>query len=86
MNKIHQINKAQRSISADAMQGLINNGHAWQMEGSIGRQCMDALRSGMCMLPKKAFYDYYGNKVPSRDEVKKGSMGSYLNTLDYYNL
>lgn len=86
MNKIHQIKKAQKSISVDTLQGLINNGQAWKMEGYIGRHCMDALRSGMCMLPKKAFYDYYGNKVPSRDEVKKGGMGTYLNTLNYYNL
>jgi len=86
MNKLHQINKAQRSLGADFMQGLINNGQAWQMEGSMGRQCMDALRSGMCMLPKKAFTDAYGNRVPSRDELKQGSMGTYVNTLNYYNI
>ena len=86
MNKLHQINKAQRSLGADFMQGLINNGQAWQMEGSMGRQCMDALRSGMCMLPKKAFTDAYGNRVPSRDELKQGTMGTYVNTLNYYNI
>jgi len=86
MNKLHQINKAQRSLGADFMQGLINNGQAWQMEGSMGRQCMDALRSGMCMLPKKAFTDAYGNRVPSRDELEQGTMGTYVNTLNYYNI
>ena len=86
MNKLHEINREQKSLGADFMQGLINNGQAWHMEGSIGRQCMDALRSGMCMLPKKAFNDAYGNRIPSRDDLKQGEMGTYVNTLNYYNL
>lgn len=86
MNKLHEIHKAQRQLGADFMQRLINNGQAWHMEGSFGRQCMDALRSGMCYLPKKSFTDAYGNKIPSRDELKQGTMGTYVNTLNYYNL
>ena len=86
MNKLHEINKAQRELGADFLQKLINTGQAWHLEGSVGRQCMDALRSGMCMLPKKSFTDAYGNRIPSRDELKQGSMGTWQNTIQYYNL
>jgi hypothetical protein len=38
---------------------------------------MDAIRSGYCMLGRHSSRDYYGNHIPSRDEVQAGTKGSY---------
>lgn len=59
-----------------SIQGLIDSGMAWRMEGSIGRQCMAAIEAGHVMLGPEGHYDYYGNYVPSRFEVEPGTMGS----------
>lgn len=58
------------------MQKLINSGMAWKLEGSFGREAMALLESGDCILGLKGHYDYYGNYVPSRFEVKSGTKGS----------
>lgn len=64
-------------------QQLINTGMAWKLEGdvcgiafSVGRLAMDLIRAGYCMLGKEGHRDYCGNYVPSRYEVKKGTLGS----------
>ena len=57
-------------------QSLIDTGQVWKMEGSIGREAMSFIKSGRCMLGPIGFHDYYGNYVPSRDEVKSGTPGS----------
>ena len=57
-------------------QKLINSGNAWRLEGSVGRYCMDMISGGYCMLGKVGHRDYYGNYVPSRYEVEKGTKGS----------
>jgi hypothetical protein len=59
-----------------AIQRAINSGSAWSFQGSYGRTMMDALKSGYCMLGTAPARDYYGNRIPSRDEVKSGSFGS----------
>ena len=59
-----------------SIQGLIDSGMAWRMEGSIGRQCMAAIEAGRAMLGPEGHYDYYGNYVLSRYEVEPGTMGS----------
>jgi hypothetical protein len=59
-----------------SMQELINTGMAWKMEGSVGRQAMSLIKSGHCVLGEQGHYDYYGNYVPSRTEVKAGTKGS----------
>lgn len=59
-----------------AMQATINDGSIWKMEGSAGRSAMNALSSGRCMLGRVCVRDYYGNRIPSRTEVKKGTKGS----------
>ena len=58
------------------LQRLINDGGAWQLEGFYGRSMMAAINKGFCLLGKISFNDYYGNKVPARDEVKEGTKGS----------
>jgi hypothetical protein len=79
-----QIKAAQKEQGYDQWQHLINTGHAWKMEGSIGREAMGLLECGACMLPKTAFQDYYGNRIPSRDDLKAGTKGTFKNSVNYY--
>jgi hypothetical protein len=60
----------------DELQGLIDSGAAWQLEGSVGRAAMAAIEEGRCILGPEATRDAYGNWVPSRDEVQPGTKGS----------
>jgi hypothetical protein len=59
----------------EAMQALINSGHAWTLQGSTGRACMQAIRDGVCALGATDHIDAYGNHVPSRFQVKAGTAG-----------
>jgi hypothetical protein len=59
-----------------ALQELIDTGHAWRMQGSVGRAAMYALEAGICILGEQGHHDYWGNYVPSRYEVKPGTKGS----------
>ena len=58
-----------------AIQRAINSG-MWGLQGSYGRTMMDAINSGRCLLGPNAARDYYGNVIPSRDDVKEGTKGS----------
>jgi len=64
-----------------AMQRAINAG-AWSLQGSYGRAMMDAISAGLCMLGRDQYRDYYGNTIPSRDDVKPGTKGSYQFVID----
>jgi len=64
------------------MQRAINGGVAWKFQGSYGRSMMDAIRNGYCMLGHTQSSDYYGNTIPSRDDVEEGTKGSYEFVLD----
>jgi len=64
-----------------AIQRAINQG-VWGMQGSYGRAMMDAIRSGHCLLGARDFNDYYGNHIPSRDQVKEGTKGSMQFVID----
>lgn len=66
------------------LQRLIDNGSVWHMEGSMGRAAMSALECGACMLPKVIHYGAYGNRIPSRDELVKGTKGTFQNSVNYY--
>lgn len=57
-------------------QGLIDSGRAWKLQGHYGRRAMQMIEAGYCTLGKQGYYDYYGNYVPGKDEVKPGSIGS----------
>jgi hypothetical protein len=59
-----------------SIQRTINSG-MWGLQGSHGRSMMDAITGGFCLLGKQAAKDYYGNRIPSRDEVQAGTKGSY---------
>jgi len=60
-----------------ALQRAINSGAAWSFQGSYGREMMRAIEAGFCMLGRDQCRDYYGNAIPSRDDVQKGTKGSY---------
>lgn len=67
-----------------AMQHQINSGSIWKFQGSMGRAAMNALRSGVCILGRDRAIDAYGNAVPSRDDVKAGTTGSYELTRQFH--
>ena len=58
------------------LQALIDSGWAWKLEGHVGRQAMDAIEAGACVLGEVERWDYWGNRVPSRHEVEPGTKGS----------
>lgn len=59
-----------------AMQRMINSGTVWIMQGSYGRAAMDFVEAGLCCLGRMSATDYWGNRVPSRDQVQPGTKGS----------
>ena len=52
------------------------NGGMWSLQGSYGRAMMQAISDGWRLLGTQSFNDYYGNRIPSRTEVKEGTKGS----------
>lgn len=80
---LHTIEVLEGEIEVDEMdyytemQRAINDGVAWKFQGSYGRSMMEAIRSGYCMLGHTRSSDYYGNVIPSRDDVEEGTKGSY---------
>lgn len=58
-----------------SIQRAINSG-MWGLQGSYGRAMMEAINNGYCLLGKSRARDYYGNVIPSRDDVKEGTKGS----------
>ena len=79
-----KIRKLQEEYGVDTMQRLIDDGAVWHMEGAMGRKAMQLLETGQCMLPKKQYKDFYGNTIPSRDDVEPGTTGSYQNAAKYW--
>lgn len=60
-----------------SLQRAINSGVAWSFQGSYGRAMSEAISAGLCMLGKNRARDYYGNTIPSRDDVEPFTKGSY---------
>lgn len=81
---IKEITEFQEEFGLAELQGLINSGLAWQMEGSVGRLAMGALESGACYLPTKTYKDYYGNVIPDRNLLEDGSKGTLLNSKRFW--
>ena len=63
-------------MDIDDLQGLIDSGMAWRLEGSVGRAAMAAIEDGACVLGEVGHRDYWGNYIPSRHEVEQGTKGS----------
>jgi hypothetical protein len=68
-----------------SIQRAINSG-MWGLQGSYGRSMMEAIKAGYCMLGTKAARDYYGNSIPSRNDVQPGTKGSYDFVIDTMGL
>jgi len=58
-----------------SIQRAINAG-SWSLQGSYGRTMMAAIEGGRCMLGTSRARDYYGNVIPSREDVVEGTKGS----------
>ena len=80
----NELMSLQKAYGYDYYQAMINSGDGWKLEGSVGRHLMSLLECGACMLPKKSTMDYYGNYIPSRDELKPGSKGTYQNFKSFW--
>lgn len=76
-----QDSESSDELRYESTQRLINAGQ-WGLEGSVGRAMMDAIDSGCCLLGKNRARDYYGNFIPSRDDVVEGTKGSYQFVVD----
>jgi hypothetical protein len=84
MITLENIIEMQKSYGVTQTQEMINNGQCWLMEGSVGRFAADCLRIGVCVLPEDRKRDYYGNTVPSRNDIKAGSNGSLENAQEFW--
>ena len=82
---VQTIKKMQAQYGLTEAQNNIDSGITWKMAGSSGRYSMDLLKSGACLLPKKAHCDYFGNKVPSRDELEVGTTGTFQNSVRFWS-
>lgn len=81
MLSIKDINNIETEAEVDDMEYYASlqraiNGGLWSMQGSYGRAMMQAISDGWCLLGTESFNDYYGNRIPSRTEVKEGTKGS----------
>ena len=53
----------------EAWQSLVDSGAVWSLQGWYGRTAMDMLNEGILQFPKKETFDYYGNRIPTRNDV-----------------
>ena len=81
---IEQINELQDQYGYLQMQRLIDSGEVWKFEGSMGRSAMSCLEGGMCYLPEKQTFDYYGNILPARTELEPGTKGTLENAEKFW--
>lgn len=66
---------------AEGLQALIDSGQ-WGLEGSVGRAMFRAIENGDAVLGLTPTRDYWGNRIPSRFEVKQGTKGSVAYMLE----
>lgn len=73
---LEQDEDASHTETSLALQRAINS-NMWSLQGSYGRSMMQAIEAGECLLGRNDCRDYYGNHIPSRDQVQAGTKGSY---------
>ena len=73
---VEQITELQKQYGVTDTQEGINNGDIWKFEGSVGRFAADCIEGGVCMLPEETTYDYYGNRIMTREEAKVNGVSS----------
>jgi len=80
----NSIKKLQKIYGYYDIQNMINDGSIWKMESSISKNAMNYIEKGICMLSLESASDLYGNKVPSRNELEKGTKGTYQFSLNFW--
>jgi hypothetical protein len=79
-----QIRQLQKQFGYHHWQDLIDNGRVWSLEGTAGRTASDLLEAGICFLPEIRHYDYWGNIVPARSDLKAGTKGTLENAKNFW--
>jgi hypothetical protein len=85
MMTIKEIIKLQEAYNVTELQNRIFNGSVWSFQGSAGRFAMSMLESGVCFLGEAATYDYYGNRIPSRNDLEDGTKGTLGNAIQFWS-
>jgi hypothetical protein len=67
---------ARKAQIAAEIQKSINTGIVWRLEGSAGRNAMNAIEDGLCILGTTRHRDPFGNVIPARTDVQEGTKGS----------
>jgi len=52
----------------------VDNGMVWQLQGWYGRTAQDMLDAGILHYPNKRQHDYYGNPIPTHEEISSGKV------------
>ncbi len=81
---IERITELQKQYGVTKTQEGINSGDIWKWEGSVGRFAMDCIENGICLLPEEITFDYYGNRLPTRTDVKENTKGSLGNAQAFW--
>jgi hypothetical protein len=79
-----QIQALQKQYKVTGVQEGITSGQCWHMEGAQGRFASECLTNGVCVLPTVQIKDYYGNTVPSRNDLKPGTKGTLGNACNFW--
>jgi hypothetical protein len=85
MMTIEEITECQKRFGLYEIQQGINSGSVWLTSGETGRHAMQLLKTGACFLPLESQTDYWGNRVPSRDELQSGTTGTLENSQAYWD-
>lgn len=82
---IKQIQVYQKQYGIDDYQKVINDGSVWRMSGTFQRRAMSYLSAGVCFAPLNEYRDFWGNVIPSRTALPKGSLGTLLNSKRFWS-
>ena len=80
-----EIRQWQKAYGYEDIQDQIISGEIWMFEGSVGRMAIRLLTAGVCYLPEVATQDAYGNRIPSRNDLKAGTKGTLENSIRYWS-
>lgn len=81
---VGRMRSMQELYGVKKMQELIDTGKVWTIGGNYSRTAVEGLKVGVFVLPKYPTKDASGNEVPSRDDLRPGSAGTYLNARRFW--